>query len=112
MSFPIFNNEFGDWEKTGSFKLIHKEIIDHELQETGNGILFNGLFYSMKPQEIMFKPEGQRTWRWFTLITSQVLKIDDIVQFNCLDYRVFRKQDFYDHAGKYIYDIAEGFREL
>ena len=111
MSFPKFGNEFNDWNQVGKFILITKTLVDYEVSESGDKIRFSGIFYPMKNQQISLKPEGQRAWRWWSLITSQPLAMDDIVEYSNVQYRVFSKADWSFIAGKYTYDLAEAFHE-
>jgi hypothetical protein len=112
MSYPMFSNEFSDWEHPAHFTLVKKKIVDHEVIEFGDSIQFDGVFYPMKPQQVVLKPEGQRTWQWWTLLTPKELMMDDVVTFNNIEYRVFGKQDFWHISGEYIYDLAEAFHSL
>ena len=112
MGFPKFGNEFNDWNQPGKFILITKVLQDFEVAEVGDKVSFSGIFYPMKPQQIALKPEGQRTWKWWSLISKQKLEMDDIVEYHCIQYRVFSKADWSFTAGRYLYDLAEAFHEL
>jgi hypothetical protein len=63
-------------------------------------------------QRLDIKPEGQRSWRWFTLhsLKDLVLKLDDIIILAEIKYRVMQKYDYAEY-GFYQYEIAEGFQE-
>jgi hypothetical protein len=112
MSYPAFGNEFGDWESNAHFTLVSKTIVDFELAESGDSIEFDGILQPLKSQQVNQKPEGQRIWRWWSLITEQELKMDDVVNFNHIDYRVFAKEDFSDITGRYVYELAEAFHTI
>jgi hypothetical protein len=112
MSYPKFGNEFGDWLTRGKFTLLDKSVVDHEVVETGDETLFSGIFQPMKATVVALKPEGQRTWKWDSLITSKALELDDVILYKSVKYRVFAKQDYKDITGYNVYDIAEAFHTL
>ena len=112
MSFPGFGTEFNEWMKQEKFIKVTKEVEDYELVESGNTVEFTGLFVPMSAQKVALKPEGQRTWRWWTLITSQELSMDDVVINKEVEYRVFGKEDYFEHIHHYNYELAEAFHEV
>lgn len=69
-----------------------------------------GIRVPLKPQELMFKPEGQRAWKWEQIFStpSLVLGIDAIIEFEKRRYRVMSKTD-YSQYGYVIYDICQDF---
>jgi hypothetical protein len=108
MGFPDMSNEFGDWQAMVTLSRIVKTVTDYETVETAANEMLEAIIYPMKPQQVSYKPEGQRAWRWFNIITKTTLAIDDIVQNSeGVKYRIFAKTD-YRVAGFYLYDIAEG----
>ena len=110
MSFPAFGNEFSNWEQPVTFNVITKTIVDHETVETSTSISGSGVVYTSNAQEIALKPEGQRTWKFYHLITAVTeLQLDDIIQ--CNDnkrYRIMGKEDW-SQAGFYDYDMTEAY---
>lgn len=111
MSFPKFGAEFNDWNEIGKFTLVTKAMVDFETQEIGDSVIFSGILYPMKAQQIALKPEGQRAWKWWGLISEKELSVDDVVEYHDIQYRVFAKTDWSYISGKYLYDLAEAFHD-
>ena len=112
MTLPDVSGALFGWETATTFKLITKTVADHEVDETFVSNKFQGVFQPSSWQQIVIKPEGQRTWRWWSLITQQNLNLDDIVlDSNNVEYRVMMKHD-YSQGGYYAYDLTEGFRKV
>ena len=112
MSFPKFDNEFNDWMQNGEFTMLDKEIVDHELSETGDTDKFSGIFQPMQAAKVALKPEGQRIWQWYSLISKQQLQLDDVVVFEKVKYRVFGQSPYINITGFNSYDLAEAFHSL
>jgi hypothetical protein len=112
MSFPDMSRECADWRNSAKFTRVGKTTADHEISEDLTDVqAFDGIFYQHSAQEIIWKAEGQRTWRWWHLLTSQNLILDDVVQKDNVKYRVMSKMDW-SQMGYYEYEIAEAFLEV
>jgi hypothetical protein len=109
MSFPNMTEAFHDWETNVRFYKITKTLNDFEVSETSETEIFCGEFYPLSTQEIQFKPEGQRQWKWWALITEKLLVLDDIVRDEAKkEYRVMGTKDW-GVAGFYEYELTESF---
>lgn len=98
-------------ENTVGLTLVQKTVDDHELVESSKvkpPLFFQGVLEPLSPQRLLIKPEGQRTWKWWTLLTDLQLQLDDQVkdQMGKL-YRVVTLRDW-SQAGYYEYEILEG----
>lgn len=71
--------------------------------------IFDGILQPVPSQKIQVKPEGQRTWKWWSLWTVLALNLDDIIA--CSDGRKFRVMSVSDWqaGGYYAYELVEGF---
>ena len=92
-----------------SFVRLEKTVVDGEVVEKKIlDCVFNGVLEPIPPRKLMIKPEGQRSWRWWTLWTEQDLKIDWIVQDDeGVTYRVMTKTNW-KQAGYYEYELTQG----
>lgn len=112
MSFPDMSQEHGDWAEPAEFTVVTKSVVDHETSEAlASAVTFEGIFYQLTAKEINFKPEGQRQWSWWHLLTSQDLTLDDIIEKDGVNYRVWHKKDW-SQAGYYEYEIAQSFKAV
>lgn len=87
---------------------VTKAVANHEVIETlASAEAFEGLFAPMPAHKLMVKPEGQRSFKWWTLTTPKTLALDDIVQDH--DGRQFRVMAVADwgQAGFFVYDLTE-----
>jgi len=111
MPFPDMSDAFLDWQSSVKFSLVTKEVDDFEIKETLEEYNFMGLFYPSTPQQIALKPEGQRTWKWWSLITQKKLNLDDIVKdINTTEYRVMSVYNW-SQAGFYQYELTEKYTD-
>jgi hypothetical protein len=111
-NFPNMTDGLSEWLNAITFQLSTKAIVNFQAQETKTVVKFQGILYSQTPQQLMAKPEGQRNWNWWSLITSYNLNIGDIVlDRNNTEYRVIKKNDF--SSGQfYEYEISQNWTEV
>jgi hypothetical protein len=109
MSFPNMLDAFRDWQNNAKFTIVTKDVVDFQTEEVLAEYNFDGLFYPKQAREIALKPEGQRTWRWWSMVTSKDLELDTIVKdVNGKQFRVMASTN-YSIAGFYDYDLTEDF---
>jgi hypothetical protein len=72
-----------------------------------------GMRAPMRDQDLIMKPEGERAWRWQTLhcLPDLILKIDAIVVFEGLRYRVMMKKDYAEY-GYIVYHLLQDYEKL
>lgn len=108
-NFPNMDDAFEEWSNATTFKVVTKTNVNGYITESTSSSTLQGVLVPMQFQRIYLKPEGQRTWKWETLITKTKLNLDDvIVDNNNIQYRVFGIQD-YSKAGFYEYELVQGF---
>ena len=105
-NFPNMIDAMSEWMELLTFKLSTKVVSNFQSTETLTTLKFRGVFYPSAPQQIMMKPEGERKWRWWTLLTAYNLSISDImIDNNNVKFRVQTKVD-YSKAGYYQYELS------
>lgn len=94
---------------TAQFAIIQKAAVDHQVVETQSDVLyFQGSLQPLPVRELLIKPEGQRTWKFYKMFTKQVLKLDDEVQdLAQRRYRVTGTADWGSLGGFYEYELKE-----
>lgn len=127
MSFPLMSEAFADWTVTSTFLAVVKEVIDFRVVETIGGVPYGGGGYGMGPyggavdlsgvfegvlqplpdRRLLIKPEGQRTWKWWTLWARKALVLDDVVvDKEGLSYRIMSVKDW-SNSDYFEYDLTE-----
>lgn len=109
---PNLSNPVRAYMQKLTFDLITKSIVNFELQETRRTITTMGVRQPVDPQKLQIMPEGQRAWRYecLHLLPKIQIKIDDIVVFRNVQYRVVEKYDCSEY-GYIEYMIAQTFEE-
>lgn len=109
MSFPNVAEVIWDWETSIKFRVLKKVINDFEVEEKSLVDTFIlGVLEPMPVQKLLIKPEGQRSWKWWTLWTQQELNLDMVLEDeSCKTYRVMTAFDW-NQAGYYEYELAQG----
>ena len=106
-NFPNMIDAMAEWMGPLTFNLSTTVVSNFQSTETLIPVKFFGVFYPSTPQQIMMKPEGQRQWTWWTLLTSYSLSISDImIAPDGVKYRVQTKVD-YSKAGYYQYELVK-----
>lgn len=92
------------------FTTIVRTVVNFKVVETPTSVSFLGVWQPLGPEQLMFKPEGQRSWKWYMLHAqpSLVLSPNDVVNYNSVQYRVMTKSD-YSLNGYMEYHIIEDF---
>lgn len=108
---PQVGNVLPSWFQTLTFDVLSKSVVDYEIQEVATTITTQGVRQPMTAQQLAIKPEGQRAWKWETIhcLPDVVLKIDDIVIFEDIKYRVMQKWDWKEY-GYVQYEICEAYQ--
>ena len=100
------------WFQPLTFDLVTKTVVDYEVQEVRQTIQTQGVRQPMSAKQLEIKPEGQRAWQWETIhcLPDVKLKVDDIVIFDGVRYRVMQKWDWseYGYLEYHIHQAYEG----
>lgn len=98
-------------EQTIVFQLVEKTIVGMDLVETTKvrpELFFEGVIQPIHPKELLVKPEGERKFQWWNLITDLQLEVDQIIKDEKGSiYRVMSSNDW-SQAGFYTYQLTEG----
>ena len=107
---PQMGEVLPSWFQTLTFDLVTKTIVDYEVQETLLTITTQGVRQPMSAQQLSIKPEGQRAWKWETIhcLPDVKLKVDDIVIFDGVKYRVAERWNWAEY-GYMEYHICQGY---
>lgn len=107
---PQMGEVLPSWFQTMTFDLVTKSLADYEVKETLQTITTQGVRQPMSAQQLSIKPEGQRAWRWETLhcLPNVQLKVDDIVIFDGVKYRVMQRWNWAEY-GYLEYHICEAY---
>ena len=130
MSFPTVAAALWGLQEVITFRLVVKSAVDFEVveDEAGGDIFggggmgaggfsdpgaqqgtFVGTLEPLRPWKIQAKPEGQRTWKFWTLWTTTLLNLDDVIVDSASKrYRVMEKRDW-NQGGYYEYEVSETF---
>lgn len=106
--FPNVIDAFDVFEECVTFRQVRTAIVDFEVASAPfDEEEFVAVVQPIPPRKLIIKPEGQRDWKWLTLWTEKVLKIDSIIQDNDgRQYRVMTSTDW--RGGGYLeYELAE-----
>jgi len=105
---PDMSDALSGFGKRIQLAVISKAKVDYDVTETK--ILtewFTAIAQPITPQQLRIKPEGQRTWKWWTVWTTKALKLDDEVKDNSdRQYRVMDVTDW-SEAGYRKYELTE-----
>ena len=107
--FPDMSEVLDDFSETVSFAVIGKSVDDFEVVEKNKDTVeFDGVLQPMPAQKIAIKSEGQRSWKWWTLWTENLLDLDDVMRDEeGIQYRVMSRSDW--RKGGYLqYELTQG----
>ena len=99
-----------NWFQSIVFGVVFKEIQNFQVVETVVNIQFLGVIQPLKTEDLMIKPEGQRSWKWYWVHSNTALNLknDDVFNYLNKQYRVMGKKD-YSIYGYYEYEIIEDY---
>lgn len=107
---PQMGEVLPSWFQPMTFTLVTKSLVDYEVQEVLVTVTTQGVRQPMSAQELAIKPEGQRGWKWETIhcLPNVKLKLDDIIIFDTVKYRVMQKWDWSEY-GYIQYEICQDY---
>ena len=106
--FPDMTDVLAGFTKPFRFAVISKTVVDYEVSEAKATLEWaTGVRQPLTPQQLRIKPEGQRSWKWWTLWTSKRLKVDDVIQDESnRQYRIMEVSDWTE-AGHLKFELME-----
>ena len=90
------------------FAIIQKTVEDFEVKETNLDVeRVTAVMTPTPAKKLLIKPEGQRQWQWWTILTTKKLTLDWLLQDrNGKRYRIMSESDW-SQAGFYEYELTE-----
>lgn len=99
-SLPNVSNALNNWMQPMIVSRVIKNIVNYQLVEMLNVFNFEGVIEAGTPEQLLLKPEAQRSWKWVNIWTMPGidLVVDDIVETNGKKYRIKSKQDWAEYG--------------
>lgn len=98
------------WLKPMVFLVVTKSQVNFQTYEEEEKISFDGVWQPFSDRKLQMKPEGQRSWKWFTCHSfSQLpLDVDMIIEYVSKKYRVMEIRA-YPEYGYYEYHLVDDY---
>lgn len=105
---PNVSDALGGWTEPLELIKISQSIVDYEKVETETIINAQGMLQQFSTQQLMTKPEGQRSYQWWMLHTLENIELQtsDHIKIDGLSYKVMQK-NHYLRNGYFEYHIIE-----
>lgn len=89
---------------------VVKTLVNFEVKEVEQPESCRGVIQPLTNRELELKPEGQRTWRWVMLHTTQdiQLNLDEEFSIGGVKYRVMGDKGYSDYGFIY-YELVQGY---
>lgn len=80
--------------------IVHKAQVSGYTQETVSWIRTQLVRQAFTPEQLALKPEGERSWKWYTLHTLPdiCLKTDDIIMLHGLRMRIMEISGYAEYG--------------
>ena len=108
---PNMQTSIFGFEETLQFQIVNKQVVEGDLVESSKVrpvLWFEGALQPLHPRELLVKPEGQRKFKWWTLITDMTLEVDTVIKDGRgIEFRVMTSNDWFE-AGFHQYQLTEG----
>lgn len=111
MSMPYLGRAFRGWTKRRKVYKITKKTINYLTVQTATVEIFDIMISPLQPEKVQRKPEEQRSWKWYNLLTKSkntALSIDDIILVSGIYYRIESVQPWTE-AGYRRYEATEDY---
>ena len=97
---PDVSSALLNWLQPMQVNQIVKTTVNYSVVEKLTTINFEGVIEAGTPEQIMMKPEGQRSWKWVSIWTHSTVQLntDDIVTSLGKSYRIKSKSDWYQYG--------------
>lgn len=107
---PNLSGALLNWFQRMTFTKVTKTVVDFQVVEQEDEYTALGVRLPMQPQQVVIKPEGQRSWRWEVVFATPdlILNPDEIIRFGSVKYRVMGKLDWKEY-GYLEYHISQDF---
>lgn len=93
---PFVQGALLDWFQPMVFTQIVKSVVNYQNVETPTNTSFLGVWQPFGPRQLMMKPEGQRSWKWFMVHAVPALELepDEVITYQGVQYRVIEVYDY------------------
>jgi hypothetical protein len=111
MAIPYVGGAIRGWTKRRTVRIVTKTVVDHVVTQTAELIPIAMNVQPMPAAKVNRKPEEQRSWEWFNVITlakERILKVDDVITVDGISYRIESTQNWAE-AGYRRYDAYEDY---
>jgi hypothetical protein len=107
---PDMSGALNNWLQPMVFVKVSQSNQNFEVTETNNPVNFQGTWQPMSKEKLKILPEGQRSWKWFTVhsTTELPLKTNDKIRYQNVKYRIMDKGD-YSLYGFFEYDLVDDY---
>lgn len=97
---PNMSGALQGWFQLMTFKVIAKSIEGFLLTETPTTTSFRGVWQPFTAEQLKMVPDGQRSWKYFTVHAETSLKLntDDVVIYQGTQYRTLQKLDYTEYG--------------
>lgn len=107
---PDVGDALLDWFQPMQFTKLVKSVEGFQNVEVPTVVNFRGVWQPMSMRRLAMKPEGQRSWKWFTVHAdpSLALEPDEVVNYLGEQFRVMGHKD-YKLYGYVEYELVNDF---
>lgn len=108
---PVMSAAFAGWMKSISLKVITQTIDNGLVTDSETTVSFTGTIQPLSPEQIMLKPEAQRSFQWLQIHVktgSSELSSNDRIEYSGKKYKVMQKLD-YSLNGFFEYHAIEDY---
>lgn len=108
---PRMRSVFSNWMQSITLETITQTVVDGFINESIAQTSFKGIIQPLSVQQLMLKPEGERSWQWLQIhaITGSLnLATNDKIIYNGATYKVMGLWD-YSLNGFIEYHVAADF---
>lgn len=111
MAIPWVSGALRGWTKRRQVRIVSKTIVDHLVVQSASIVIADLMIQPLQPWKVNRKPEEQRNWQWFELIStlsSPVFTYDTQVWIDGIGYRIESKQPW-EEGGYRRYEAREDY---
>ena len=108
---PNVSGALRGWTQRTMVRIITKTVVNHVIVQVAQIIWMDLLIQPLQPERVRRKPEEQRSWKWFSIITkasNQALTVDCQIVVGGISYLIDSIQPWID-AGYRRYEATEGY---
>ena len=108
---PVVSDVIANWFQLLTFEHITKTTINFQVVETTTPMQFQGVVQPFTAQQLSIKPEGERSWKWYTIHAWPALSLvpdDVLVDQSGTQYRIMEKFDFKEY-GYVLYHAVQDY---